>query len=243
MVSRNSRPDFVFNGRMKRLTLALAAALFAAGVVPGLASAQEVQVGSTTTALSVLGADDGGESNLIYTWAAVAIPTGAAAPAYSINGTNAAKNTTAAFTSAGAYTFTVTIADGQGNSVASSVSISVTQTLKTIVLTPSTASLDESTAQAFTAVGYDQFGVMLASQPTFTWSETGGGSISSSTGLYTAPSTAATVTVKAVSGSITQTATVTVAAPALVYKVTAADYNTSSGVLKDEVAGLTAAAS
>jgi hypothetical protein len=37
---------------MKRLTLALAAALFTAGVVPGLASAQEVQVGSTTTALS-----------------------------------------------------------------------------------------------------------------------------------------------------------------------------------------------
>jgi hypothetical protein len=37
---------------MKRLTLALAAALFTAGVVPGLASAQEIQVGSTTTALS-----------------------------------------------------------------------------------------------------------------------------------------------------------------------------------------------
>ena len=37
---------------MKRLTLALGAALFAAGIVPGLASAQEIQVGSTTTALS-----------------------------------------------------------------------------------------------------------------------------------------------------------------------------------------------
>jgi hypothetical protein len=37
---------------MKRLTLALGAALLAAGVVPGLACAQEIQVGSTTTALS-----------------------------------------------------------------------------------------------------------------------------------------------------------------------------------------------
>jgi hypothetical protein len=37
---------------MKRLTLALVAALLTAGVVPGLAGAQEIQVGSTTTALS-----------------------------------------------------------------------------------------------------------------------------------------------------------------------------------------------
>jgi hypothetical protein len=196
----------------------------------------------TTTALSVLGSDDGGESNLTYTWTAVAMPSGATAPTYSINGTNGAKNTTATFSRAGAYTFTVTIADGQGNSVTSSVSISVTQTLKSIVLTPSTGSLDESATEPFTAVGYDQFGAMLASQPSFTWSVTGGGTINSSSGLFTAPATTATVTVKASSGSVNQTATVTVAAPALVYKITASDYNTSSGVLKDEVAGLTASA-
>ena len=51
-VSRNSAAIFVFNGRMKRLALALVAALLTAGVVPGLASAQEIQVGSTTTPLS-----------------------------------------------------------------------------------------------------------------------------------------------------------------------------------------------
>jgi hypothetical protein len=49
---RNSQTTLVFNGRMKRLTLALAAALFTVGVVPGLASAQEIQVGNTTTALA-----------------------------------------------------------------------------------------------------------------------------------------------------------------------------------------------
>jgi len=42
----------VFNGRMKRLVLALAAAFSAAVAVPGLASAVEIQVGSTTTALA-----------------------------------------------------------------------------------------------------------------------------------------------------------------------------------------------
>ena len=37
---------------MKRLPLALAAALMAAGIVPGLATAQEIQVGNTTTAVA-----------------------------------------------------------------------------------------------------------------------------------------------------------------------------------------------
>ena len=47
----------------------------------------------TTTALSVLGADDGGEANLTYTWAATTLPGGGHAPTFSANGTNAAKNT------------------------------------------------------------------------------------------------------------------------------------------------------
>lgn len=42
----------VFNGRMKRLPLALGVALVAVGVMPGLACAQEIQVGNTTTPLS-----------------------------------------------------------------------------------------------------------------------------------------------------------------------------------------------
>src|SRR5262249_36582275 len=57
------------------------------------ASANPNPVTGTTTALSVLGADDTGESGLNYTWAATVFPSGAT-PAFSANGTNAAKNVT-----------------------------------------------------------------------------------------------------------------------------------------------------
>jgi len=58
----------------------------------------------TTTDLSVLGADDGGETHLTYTWAVTAGPSGAT---FGVNGANAAKSTTATFTQAGTYTFQV----------------------------------------------------------------------------------------------------------------------------------------
>jgi hypothetical protein len=82
-------------------------------------------VSGTTAALSVLGADDQGEANLTYTWTATAVPDGAGAPTFSINGTNAAKNTTVTFAQPGNYTFRVTITDANGLSVTSSVNVSV----------------------------------------------------------------------------------------------------------------------
>ena len=51
-------------------------------------------VTGTTTVLSVLGADDGGESNLTYTWSVTSKPSGASNPTFSLNGINAAKSTT-----------------------------------------------------------------------------------------------------------------------------------------------------
>ncbi len=71
--------------------------------------------------MSVLGADDGGESNLTYTWVATGTPP--APVSFSANGTNAAKNTTATFTKAGNYSFQVTITDAGGLSVTSSVNV------------------------------------------------------------------------------------------------------------------------
>ncbi len=64
-------------------------------------------------------------------------------------------------------------------------------------------------SQQFTAMAYDQFGNALASQPTFTWSVHSGGvggSISTS-GLYTAPSTAGTDTIQASSSAVYGVAT------------------------------------
>src|SRR5207253_1469431 len=84
------------------------------------AAASPNPVTGITTNLSVLGADDGGEANLTYTWATTGNPP--AAVTFSANGTNAARNVVATLTKAGSYSFQVTIKD-QGNlSVTSSVS-------------------------------------------------------------------------------------------------------------------------
>jgi hypothetical protein len=82
--------------------------------------------------------------------------------------------------------------------------------LTTIKVTPSSASVQTGNKQQFTAKGYDQFGQLLSSQPTFTWTVSGGGAIST-TGLFTAGSTTGgPFTVTATSGAVKGTASVTV---------------------------------
>src|SRR5205823_105872 len=76
---------------------------------PATAATSSVQ--GKTVALTVLGADDGGEPALLYTWSATTAP---AQPTFSVNGSNAAKSTTATFSKAGAYVLEVQIKDGSG---------------------------------------------------------------------------------------------------------------------------------
>ncbi len=108
--------------------------------------------------------------------------------------------------------FTVTAASG---SVSGTASVTVTSppVLTTITVSPSSASVQTGGAQQFTATGFDQFGNPMNPQPTFTWSVSGGGTISTS-GLFTAGSTAGgPFTVTAASGSVSGTASVTVTSP------------------------------
>ena len=98
------------------------------------ASASPSVVTGKTSTLQILGADDGGEASLTYTWATVTAPAGAKLK-YSANGTNAAKSTTVTFDRAGSYVFLVTITDAGGLSVTSQVSVTVSQTLTDVVLT------------------------------------------------------------------------------------------------------------
>jgi O-glycosyl hydrolase len=179
----------------------------AAPTISSAASATPNPVTNKTTTLSVLGEDDNGESNLTYTWAIIGTPP--AAVSFSANGANAAKNTTATFTKAGSYAFLVTIKDAGNLTATSSVSVMVNQTLTTITLSPTSASIATSATQQFTASGFDQFSFALSMQPTFTWSVSGGGTINTS-GLYSAGTTAGTATVSAASGSVNGTASVTV---------------------------------
>ncbi len=165
--------------------------------------------------LSVLGADSdaGGESNLIYTWSAVNRPTsGLGSVSFIANATHAAQNTTAIFTQAGSYLFQVTITD-QGNlTVSSFVTVTLNQTLTSIVVTPFTAAVSPLSTQTFSAVALDQFGTPMATQPaSFAWSVTNGsGSIGSSSGVYTAGLTGISATIQAASGAVTGSTTIAI---------------------------------
>jgi hypothetical protein len=161
----------------------------------------------TTATLAVLANDDGGEANLRYTWALTAAPLGAPAPTFSSNGTNAAKTTTVRFAQAGAYTFTVTVADMNGLTVSSAVTVQVSQSLTTLAVSPASAIVNAGATQMFTTTACDQFGRPMVTTPALTWSTTAG--TISPAGLYTAPDAQAVATVTAVAGTVTASAIAT----------------------------------
>jgi hypothetical protein len=189
------------------------------------AAATPNPVTGTSTSLSVLGADNGGEANLTYSWSATTLPAGASAPSFSANGTNAAKNSTATFSKAGNYVLTATITNPSGSSTTSSVSVTVNQTATSVTVTPAVAVLTQGATQQFTATEVDQFGAAMTTQPTFNWSATAG-SISAS-GLFTMGSAAATIT--ATGGGFTGTAQATVDQPPTVATAAAASPSPVTG--------------
>ncbi|MBX7106528.1 MAG: PQQ-dependent sugar dehydrogenase, partial [Gemmataceae bacterium] len=100
----------------------------AGGAVPTVATAAagtpNPVASGTTSNLSVLGADDGGEASLTYSWGVSGSPP--AAVSFSANGTNAAKNTVATFGANGTYSLYVIIRDAGGQAVISNVTVTVT---------------------------------------------------------------------------------------------------------------------
>jgi autotransporter-associated beta strand protein len=194
------------------------------------ASASPDPVTSATTTLSVLGDDDGGESNLTYAWTAISLPAGAMQPAYSINGTNAAKTTTVSFTTIGTYVFQVTISDMSGSTVTSSVTVTVTTAIAGISLSPGSLTLPTGAQQQFSATAVDQFGNPVSPQPVLTWTASSG-SVSPS-GLYNAPAAGGSVTITAASGSVSGTATINLVAPSAWW-----EFNEGSGTTADDSSG------
>jgi hypothetical protein len=81
--------------------------------------------------------------------------------------------------------------------------------LATIEVSPSTLSIIQGEKQQFAAVAKDQYGKVIATQPAFMWSATGG-TVSSSGGLYTAGVTAGKYAVIASSGNVSEAAQVTI---------------------------------
>ena len=124
--------------------------------------------------------------------------------------------------------FTVTAASGGLTGTASVSVTAAPPVLTTITVAPSSASVQTGGTQGFSATGLDQYGQALSPQPSFAWSVSGGGTISSS-GLFSAGSTAGgPFTVTAASGGLTGTASVSVtAAPPVLTTITVAPSSAS----------------
>jgi len=85
--------------------------------------------------------------------------------------------------------------------------------LTSIAVSPASASVQTNGTQQFTATAKDQYGSPISSQPAFTWSVSGGGTIDPASGLFTAGSSAGgPFTVTASGGGLNGTASVTVTA-------------------------------
>ncbi|HEX6243375.1 MAG TPA: DUF4038 domain-containing protein, partial [Polyangiales bacterium] len=174
---------------------------------PAASSANPVT--STSSTLSALASDDGGEAALSYSWSVTGTPP--APVAFSINASNAAKSTTASFSKAGQYALQVTATDAQGASAVSSLTVSVTQTASALVVSPGSATVAPGGSQTFTAGANDQFGQPISPAPSASWSVSGGGTISTS-GVFSAGSSAGgpyTVTATASGRQATASVTVT----------------------------------
>jgi hypothetical protein len=203
------------------------------------ANATHNPVTGTTTALSVLGADDYGESTLTYTWSTTG--TLPAAVMFSVNGTNAAKNTTATFAATGTYNFLVTITNVAGFSTTSTLVVAVNPSYSGMSISPGTPNLTGGATQQFMATALDQFNMPLASQPAITWSLVSGPGLLTNAGLYTPPYAGGSAVVQASSGAYSGSANITFSSEAKWNAASDSSWTTGSNWIDTFTAGSLAA--
>jgi plastocyanin len=172
----------------------------------GAASATPNPVTGTTTTLAVRATDDLGEANLVYRWTTPLAPAGVT---FATNDDNASKSVTATFETAGDYEFLVTVVDGSGNTVTSTVSVTVQATPTTLDVQPRVIDLSTGQKQQFSATVTDQFGDPLVPQPAFTWAISAGGAVDA-TGEFVAGTTpGGPFTLTATAGTLMATSQIT----------------------------------
>ncbi|MFO0790996.1 MAG: LamG-like jellyroll fold domain-containing protein [Pirellulales bacterium] len=183
--------------------------------VATVAAASPSPVTGTSTNLSVLGADIGGEALLTYEWSA----SGPSDVSFSSNNNNGAKNTVATFSQAGTYVFAAKITNSaSGASVISSVVVTVAQTAVGVAVLPANTTVAAGATAQLTAAIVDQFGDPMPAQPAFTWSITSGVGSVNAAGLYTSPLTGGAARVHATSTAGGADANITVAVPLAWYR-------------------------
>ena len=163
----------------------------------------------TSTTLSVLASDDGGEALLTYSWSVLSGPTYPVL--FTENGSNSGKTTTVSFEGIGDYQIAVSVHDAYGLAASSIVNVRVVQSASGIVVSPALASVSAGGTRAFGATLLDQFGgAMVVQPPSFGWACSGGGTVNSS-GLFTATTVGGPFVITASSGGFSNTASVSVA--------------------------------
>ena len=151
-------------------------------------------VTTNQTTLSVTGLDEISKSIKLpsaVSWQVVQGPQ-SASPTFTVTGAK----TKIVFDRAGQYVLRVSV----GN-VTRLVNLNVTQTFKSVAVSPSTSTVNAGQTLQLTATALDQFQQPMATQPSFTWTATGG--TISSTGLYQAGTRAGTFRVSARTGTVT----------------------------------------
>ncbi|MBC8106074.1 MAG: hypothetical protein H7Z14_05755 [Anaerolineae bacterium] len=154
---------------------------------------------------------DGTESDLTYTWTTDRKPSGAPNPTFSPNGSNASKASTVTFGKDGGYTLRVTATNSAGDSSFSRVTINVAQVATALRMTPHAQTIALGATLDYNATVRDQFGHNLRTQPAIVFSvQSGGGTIDSTSGLYTAPNAKGHVVIAATADDLTGTVGATV---------------------------------
>lgn len=189
---------FTFN---VRITPSLASLAVAAGSVK-LANAT-LNVATTNATLTVTGLDQINRNLRLpgeLSWSIEQGPSGAQVQ-FQTNGAR----TKVTFDRAGEYTLRVNC----GN-VSTTVRINVAQTFRSLAVTPNTNSLNTAQTLQLTASALDQFQRPMVTQPTITWTATGG--TITSEGLFTAGNRAGNFRVTARAGTLTARANISVLA-------------------------------
>ena len=110
-------------------------------------------------------------ASLRYTWSVSTLPSGAASPAFSVNGSSAAQDPTVTFKTVGIYGFTVVVVDSSGHSATNHVTVTVSPVFTSVRVTAAAGGAITGTTQQFTAQELDQFGnPMRPGSPTYSWS-------------------------------------------------------------------------
>ena len=162
-----------------------------------------------TVGLAATASDDGGEPALGYAWTVV---SGPAAVGFSPNSGNAARTTTATFTTLGTYVLRVTATDTGTLTGTRDATVVITAVPSSVTVTPTAPVVLSLGSQGFSATVRNQFAGVIAGAPV-TWSVISGGGSVNASGVYTAPIGPVAAQVRATSGTVFGTANPIVSGP------------------------------